>query len=139
MNVQDFKLHDVSRFPIVKLHGRGLPPGYAPTWANEMNMLLLQDHPFVLIFPDSVENETHEDQRLRTKWLKAHKGRLAQICRGIFGIEPDKAARVLKRAQGAVVAAAFGLNFRVVATVEEAEQLAVSLIRGQSPSDDAQS
>jgi hypothetical protein len=138
MKTEDFRLHDVSQFPIVTLHGRGLPPGYGPTWATEMTTLLNQDRQFVLIFPDSAENETHEDRKLRTVFLKANKVRLAARCQGIFGVEPDRTMRLLKRAQGAAVAAAFGLNFRVVATVEEAERLASLVLAGTSEPDDAE-
>jgi hypothetical protein len=138
MIFEDFKLHDVSRFPIVVLHGRGLPPGYGPAWASEMEALLSQDRPFVMIFPDSIEDEDHEDQKLRTVFLKANKTRLAAKCQGIFGVEPNKTTRLLKRAQGAALAAAFGLRFRVVATVEEAERLARLAIAGKPVPDDAE-
>ncbi|MGE3149762.1 MAG: hypothetical protein AB7K04_11910 [Pseudorhodoplanes sp.] len=141
MNVGNFRLHDVSRFPVVVLHGRGLPAGYAPTWASEMEALLSQDLPFVMIFPDSVEDEDHEDhedQKLRTIFLKSNKARLAAKCQGIFGVEPNKTKRLLKRVQGAAIAAAFGLKFRVVATVEEAERLASLALAGNPMPDDAE-
>ncbi|XSC43188.1 hypothetical protein ACF1BQ_034845 [Bradyrhizobium sp. RDT10] len=135
MKTEDFKLHDVSRFPVVVLHGRSLPPGYGPTWADELDALLGQERPFVMIFPDSVEDEAHEDQKLRTVFLKANKTRLAAKCQGIFSIEPNKAKGLLKRAQGAVIAAAFGIRFRVVATVEEAERLASLALAGAAVPD----
>ncbi|MPZ41038.1 MAG: GntR family transcriptional regulator [Rhizobiales bacterium] len=138
MRKEDFKLHDVSRFPIVVLHGRSLPPGYGPTWANELEALLSQDRPFVMIFPNSVQDEAHEDQKLRTVFLKANRERLAAKCIGIFGVEPNKATRLLKRVQGAALAAAFGLRFRVVATVEEAERLASLALAGAPVPDDAE-
>jgi hypothetical protein len=138
VNVEDFKLHDVSRFPIVVLHGRGLPAGYGPTWATEMEMLLNQDRPFVMIFPDSVENEDHEDQKLRTVFLKTNKSRLAEQCQGIFSVEPNKAKRLLKRAQGAALAAAFGLRLRIAATLEDAERLASLALAGAPVPDDAE-
>jgi hypothetical protein len=138
MRPEEFKLHDVSRFPVVVLHGRGLPTGYGPIWASEMEMLLSQDRPFVMIFPDSVENEDHADQKLRTVFLKANKGRLAAKCQGIFSVEPNKAKRLLKRAQGAVIAAAFGLKFRIVLTVGEAERLASLALAGNPVPDDAE-
>jgi hypothetical protein len=103
-----------------------------------MEMLLSQDRPFVMIFPDSVEDEAHEDQKLRTLFLKANKTRLAAKCRGIFGVEPNKAMRLIKRAQGAALAAAFGLRFRVVPTVDEAERLAQMAVAGASLPDDAE-
>ncbi|MCA6113195.1 hypothetical protein [Bradyrhizobium cenepequi] len=138
MRTEDFKLHDVSRFPVVVLHGRGLPPGYAPNWASEMEALLGQERPFVMIFPDSVEDEAHEDQKLRTVFLKANKARLAARCQGIFSVEPNKAKRLLKRAQGAVIAASFGLRFRIVGTLEEAERLAGLALAGNPVPDDVE-
>ncbi|WP_065753788.1 hypothetical protein [Bradyrhizobium paxllaeri] len=138
MRTEDFKLHDVSRFPVVTLHGRSLPPGYGATWAKELEALLSQDQPFVMIFPDSVEDETHEDQKLRTVFLKANKTRLAAKCSGIFSVEPNKAKRLLKRVQGAAIAVAFGLRFRVVATTEEAERLASLALAGSPVPDDAE-
>jgi hypothetical protein len=136
MRPDDFKLHDVSRFPVVTLHGRDLPPGYGSTWEREMETLLGQDRPFVLIFPSSAENETHEDQKLRAVYLKANKARLAAKCEAIFSVEPHKATRILKRAQGAVIAAAFGLRLRVVASVDEAERLASLALAGDAVPDD---
>jgi hypothetical protein len=91
-----------------------------------------------MIFPDSAENEAHEDQKLRTVFLKANKARLAAKCSGIFGVEPNKATRLIKRVQGAALAAAFGLHFRVVATVEEAERLASLSLNGNPPPDDTE-
>lgn len=138
MLAEDFALHNVSRFPLVILHGRGLPPGYGPHWARELEMLLGQERRFAMIFPDSVEDEDHEDQKLRALFLKKNKERLAARCLGIFGVEPNKSKRLLKRAQGAALAAAFGLRFRVVATVEEAERLAGLALAGEPVPDDAE-
>lgn len=138
MTLADFKLHDIARFPIVCLRGSGLPPGYGRAWADEMDALLRQGKPFVLIFPDTIENETHEDQKLRTKWLKSNKQALASICRGIFSVEPDKAKRLLKRVQGAVAAKAFGLHLAVVPDVDAAEVLAALVLAGGSLPDAAE-
>lgn len=138
MRAENFKLHDVSRFPIVVLHGRGLPPGYGPIWASEMEALLSQDKPFVMIFPDSVEDEDHADQKLRTVFLKTNKARLAAKCQGIFGVEQNKAMRLVKRVQGAAIAVAFGLKFRVTASVEEAERLAALALTGEALPDDTE-
>jgi hypothetical protein len=92
-----------------------------------------------LVFPSSAENEAHEDQALRAKWLKANKERLAAVCRVIVGIEPNKALRLLKRTQGLAIAVAFGLKFRITATVEEAEQLAALALYGEILPDDVES
>jgi hypothetical protein len=138
LDLSEFELHDVSRFPIVCLHGRGLPNGYGPQWAKEMETLLHRNEPFALVFPDSVENEAHEDQALRARWLKANKERLAAVCRAVVGVEPNKALRLMKRAQGLAIAAAFGLNFRITATVEEAEKLAALALQDEVLPDDVE-
>ncbi|MDQ8732305.1 hypothetical protein [Bradyrhizobium sp. LHD-71] len=138
MRREDFKLHDLSRFPVVVLHGRGLPHGYGLTWARELEALLSQNRSFVMIFPNSVEDEDQADRKLRTVFLKANKARLAAKCSGIFAVEPNKAIRLLKRVQGAAIAATFGLRFRVVATVEEAERLASLALAGAAVPDDAE-
>jgi len=138
MLVKDFKLHDVSDFPIVRLCGRDLPPGYGPDWIAEMEALLARGQRFALVFPNSAENEPHDDQKMRVVWLKQNKSRLAELCAGIFGVEPNQAARLLKRAQGLVVAPAFGLTFRVAATQEQAEALARLAVAGASVPDDAE-
>jgi len=136
MQTELFRFHDVSRFPIVKLQGRDLPPGYGPAWAAEMEMLLDQPTPFALVFPSSAVDETHEDQKLRTIWLKAHKKPLARKCRGIFSVEPNTAMRLIKKAQGAAIALAFGLQFRVTATETEADALAALVLGGSALPDD---
>jgi hypothetical protein len=57
------------------------------------------------------------DERVRcTLWLEANKGPFAAVCRGVIGIEPDRAQRLIKRAQGTVVAIALGLTFRIAAS-----------------------
>lgn len=128
-----FALHDMSAFPVVRLSGRALPAGYAAQWTAEMDALVARGQPFALLLLDSAENETHEDQKQRVLWLKANKGPFAAVCRGVIGVEPDRAQRLLKRAQGAMVALAFGLTFRVVASPAEAEALARRLLAGELP------
>ncbi|WP_026869235.1 hypothetical protein [Inquilinus limosus] len=136
MDPAAFTLHDLADFPIVRLSGRGLPRGYGPQWAAEMEALLRQDTPFVLVFLDTVEDEAQEDRKLRMLWLKQHKKPLATRCRGIVSIEPDKAMRLLKRTQGAALALAFGLTLKIVPGREEAERMARSLLAGAVPADD---
>lgn len=70
--------------------------------------------------------------------IKANKARLAEKCIGIFGVETNKATRILKRVQGAAIAAAFRLRFRVVAIVEEAERLASLALAGAPVADDVE-
>lgn len=135
MQLTEFQFHDTSDYPIVRLSGRGLPAGTGPQWAAEMDALIARKRPFVLIFLDEQEHETHEDKKVRTVWIKKNRKELASLCRGFILIEPDKATRVLKRAQGAAMAAAFGLRLKFTASQEEAEQLAKYLLAGEDAPD----
>lgn len=138
MKPEEFTLHDVSRFPLVVLFGRELPRGYGPTWVREFDVLLSQGSAFALLFPNSAEQEDHEDQKLRALFLKANKARLAERCVGIFSVEPDMETRLAKRAQGKGLAAALGIRFRIAATLEEAERLASLALAGLAVPDDVE-
>ena len=135
MQLSEFRFHDTSDYPIVCLSGRELPAGTGPQWAAEMDALIARKRPFVLVFLDEQEHETHEDKKVRTVWIKKNRRDLASLCRGFVLIEPDRATRVLKRAQGAVMAAAFGLRLKFTADLEEAEQLAKQLLAGEDAPD----
>lgn len=132
---KQFMFHDVSDFPVVRLSGRGLPDGHGTQWAAEMDSLLAKKQPFVLIFLDTLEKEEHDDKKVRAVWIKRNKKDLAALCRGFISIEPDKATRLLKRAQGVAMAAAFGLRLKFTADVAEAEALARRLLAGENAPD----
>jgi hypothetical protein len=131
-----FKFFDVSRFPLVAIEGSRLPAGYAPQWIAEMEVLLARGAPFAFVFLDSVENPTHADQKAQTQWLKRNKKALAAVCRGAVSVEPDRAKRLLKRAQALAITAAFGLRFAVAPDRAEAERRARLLLAGETPVDD---
>lgn len=135
MQLAEFQFHDTSDYPIVCLSGRGLPDGHGPQWAAEMDALIARRRPFVLIFLDTLENEAHEDKKVRTVWIKKNRKDLASLCRGFISIEPDKAVRILKRAQGAAIAAAFGLRMKFCTDVAEAGALAKRLLAGEDAPD----
>jgi hypothetical protein len=116
--------------------GRSLPEGYGPQWAAEMDALLGRGEPFALLFLDSAEKPAHEDQKAQMQWLKMHKKQLAALCRGAVAVEPDQAKRLLKRAQGMMVMAAFGLRFAVTADREGAEARARKLLAGEAVPDE---
>ena len=133
-----FEFYDVSRFPIVTIEGSRLPSGYAPQWIAEMETLVARGEPFVFILLDSVEEPTHADQKAQTRWFKQNKKALAAVCRGVVGVEPDRARRLLKRAQALAVSAAFGLRFSIAPDRAEAERRARQLMAGEAPVDDAE-
>lgn len=131
-----FKFYDVSRFPLVTIEGSRLPPGYAPQWIAEMEGLVARGAPFAFVLLDGVENPTHADQKAQTQWFKRNKKALAAVCRGVVAVEPDRAKRLLKRAQALAITAAFGLRFSIAPDREEAERRARLLLAGEMPIDD---
>lgn len=133
-----FKFYDVSRFPLVEIEGSRLPPGYAPQWIAEMEALVARGEPFVFVLLDSVEDPTHADQKAQTQWFKRNKKALAAVCRGVVGVEPDRAKRLLKRAQALAISAAFGLRFSIAPDRDEAERRARRLLAGEMPVDDSE-
>lgn len=133
-----FKFYDVSRFPLVSIEGRRLPAGYAPQWIAEMDALVARGKPFAFVLLDSVEHPTHADQKAQTQWFKRNKKALAAVCRGAVAVEPDRAKRLLKRAQALAITAAFGLRFSIAADREEAERRARLLLAGEMPVDDGE-
>ena len=133
-----FKCYDVSCFPLVSIEGRRLPPGYAPQWIAEMDALVARGEPFAFVLLDGVETPTHADQKAQTHWFKRNKKALAAVCRGAVAVEPDRAKRLLKRAQALAVTAAFGLRFSIAADRQEAERRARLLLAGEMPIDDGE-
>jgi hypothetical protein len=131
----EFSLHDISNFPLVRIRLQNLPTGYARIWTAEMSALLQQTQPFVLVFLDAREEESLEDRKTRILWLKANKAALAARCRGFVAVEPSSIKRLAKRTQGAVLGKTFGLRFLVVRNVEEAEGLARRLLADEAPLD----
>jgi len=131
-----FEFFDVSRFPIVRIQGSRLPPGYAPQWIAEMDALLARGQPFAFVFLDSVEHPEHADQKAQTQWLKKNRKPLAALCRGAVAVEPDRAKRLLKRAQALAITAALGLRFSIAADREEAERRARKLMAGEALGDE---
>lgn len=135
MQSGEFRFYDTRDFPIVRISGRSLPSGYGPQWVAEMDALLANGEPFAIVALDSAENPDHEDQKTLIVWVKSNKKELSRLCRGFVSIEPNKAVRLLKRAQGAAMALAFGLRMKVTADLPQAEALARRLLRGENPPD----
>jgi hypothetical protein len=136
MQLSEFRFYDTSDFPIVRISGRSLPNGYGPQWVAEMNALLANGKPFAVVALDSAENPDHEDQKTLVVWAKSNKRELSRLCKGLVSIEPDRATRLLKRAQGAAMTLAFGLRMKVAADRPQAEALAKRLLSGENPPED---
>ncbi|HMM73901.1 MAG TPA: hypothetical protein PKC22_17040 [Rhodocyclaceae bacterium] len=133
MKLDGFRFYDTRDFPIIRISGRDLPRGYSPQWVAEMDALLANGKPFAIVALDSAENPDHEDQKTLVVWVKSHKKELSRLCKGFVSIEPERAARLLKRAQGAAMALAFGLKMKVTPDLAQAEALAKRLLGGEDP------
>ena len=136
LNPNDFRHYDIAEFPIVSIRGSRLPAGYAPQWIREMDALVAHAQPFAFVFIDSAEHPEHEDQKAQMQWLKAHKKALAEVCRGIVAVEPDRAKRLLKRAQAAAISLGFGLRMSIAPDLDEARSRARRLLAGDEIADE---
>ncbi len=122
MQQSDFKVHDISAFPKVRCEASRIYPGYGPQWRDELEALIARDEPFYLVFSAGEFDETQEDIRLRTIWLKENKDRFARVCKSIVNIEPDDAKREKLAKLSAGAEKAFGIpGFVVRSEIEAAE------------------
>lgn len=118
-----YPIHDRSDFPIVPLDPSSTLPGYATAWCEEMDALVAEGQPFVLVYPASERHEGHEDRRQRGLWLKNNKERLAAICLAFIVVEPDAAKRAELEMVFPNLARAFGTLQAACASRGEAEAL----------------
>jgi 2-polyprenyl-6-methoxyphenol hydroxylase-like FAD-dependent oxidoreductase len=124
-----FTIHDVSDFPVVLSLPDAVVPGYAERWEGEMAALLGRQRPFVIIFPASRTEETHEDRKRRGIWLKANKEALGRLCLSLIIVERDGQKREEMKAQTPMATKAFGIPMEIVASFEEAWSAAAWLTR----------
>jgi hypothetical protein len=123
LDPDDFKLHDVSRFPMCVFRQERAQAGYAPSWETEMEALLRNGQPFCVVYVELDPEESHEDRKHRAIWLKHNKERLGLYCKAFISVEPDAGRREQAAAQGEVVVKAFGIAHEAVPTLEEAVAL----------------
>ncbi|MBI0328016.1 hypothetical protein [Burkholderia plantarii] len=115
---------DVTELPFVVVRNEAIVSGYAPRWIDDMQMLLRIGTPFVMIFPAGRPEETHEDRKQRGLWLKENRDALAAVCRALITIEPDASERAAAQATAPGIEKAFGVPVDVVASPDEARQVA---------------
>lgn len=125
-----FAFHDVSLWPIVRQSARSVQPGYAAQWAREMDAILAISMPFVVIMEGDQPAEDHEDRKARGIWLKRNKAALAAICRAVIGIEASAIKRAAMQVQMSLATKAFGTRMEIVASQEDALQLAERILAG---------
>jgi hypothetical protein len=127
-DIPDQRMHDASRFPLVRLRRRAVQPGYAFGWGTEMQRLLSLKTPFVIV-SDHDADETADDTRLRTAWLRSHRETLALFCRGFIVIEPRIEARASTREAVRVAMQGSGVRMVVVSSMRVAGELAPVLLK----------
>lgn len=123
-----FIVHDVSQFPVIWQRRDQVRPGYSAQWQLEMDALLRQGQPFVVIFEEDQPEEAHEDRKQRGLWLKRNKTALIAVCRAVVGIEANAIKRAALKMQSAIAAKAFGVAMEIAASKSEAEDVARSLL-----------
>ena len=122
------RMHDASRFPLVRLRRRAVQPGYAFGWGAEMQRLLSLKTPFVIV-SDHDADETPDDTRLRNAWLRSHRDTLALFCRGFIVIEPKIEARASTREALRAATEGSGVRMVVVSSMRVAGDLAPVLLK----------
>lgn len=127
-DVPDQRMHDASRFPLVRLRRRAVQPGYAFGWGAEMQRLLSLKTPFVIV-SDHDADELTDDTRLRSAWLRSHRETLALFCCGFIVIEPRIEARVSTREAMRAATRGSGVRLVVVSSMRVAGELAPVLLK----------
>ncbi len=123
-------MFDLADYPLVRLRTQGLPAGYGPDWARQMDALLARGEAFVLLLLDEHGEEAQEDKKVKTAWIKANRQVFTGLCRGFVAVEPNPVRRLALRAQGMVISQAFGLRFAVARDAAAAEDLGRRLLAG---------
>ncbi|WP_254073709.1 hypothetical protein [Burkholderia sp. S171] len=126
--IPDQRMHDASRFPLVRLRRRAVQAGYAFGWGAEMQRLLSLKTPFVIV-SDHDADETADDTRLRSAWLRSHRDALALFCRGFIVIEPRIEARASTREAVRAATQGGGVRLVVVSSMRVAGELAPVLLK----------
>ncbi|NWB99108.1 hypothetical protein HX882_24760 [Pseudomonas gingeri] len=129
LDPQRFTVYDIQTFPLVIACNEAIVPGYAEQWERELDALVAQPQPFVIIFPEGrPEAESHEDRKRRMAWFKANRQRLGSVCRALISIESDAREREQAQARAQDLAKVFGVALETTATREEAQLLARRLL-----------
>ncbi|AOY90983.1 hypothetical protein BKK79_03510 [Cupriavidus sp. USMAA2-4] len=125
-----FTVHDIAAFPLVWTRREAVRPGYAAQWEREMDELLRQQFPFVILMPERQAEEEHADRKVRALWLKRNKEALARLCKAVIAVEPDALKRVALNAQAALAVKAFGVPMAIAPSAQAAQELARERLAG---------
>ena len=116
--------HDLSHFPIVTAKHGGAPDGYSASWIREMEMLVNNPQPFVLVVPTCGRKP---DTKTARRWWNGRRRTCrdcAARCRAFIAVERDAEALEKIRKRAEKMARAFDMPFLAVASATEAMQCA---------------
>lgn len=128
MSQPRLQVHSSENFPIVEWDSASIYPGYATAWCSDMDDLLKQDRPFVLIYSGGDGNETSSDRMLRGTWLREHKSIMAHRLLALIHVEPDLQKRQMLEEMLPKLVSAFGTSQAARADKAEAIALAHSVL-----------
>lgn len=123
-----YQLHDVSRFPFVKLRSAECTHGFADAWCAEMDALLADKRPFVVAFEPAQIAEAADDFRARAIWFKANRKSLKGRCAGMVAVIPDAAECAAMTADLAKRSSGLGVPYLAVESFDEAAAKAPKLV-----------
>ncbi|WP_164227394.1 hypothetical protein [Stenotrophomonas maltophilia] len=115
-----FTIHDIRELPLAVFDQAAAQPGYASQWEAEMEVLLQNGQPFVVVYDLLRSDETHEDRKHRGVWLRHNKEPLGQVCKALISIKPDDTRRAEVAAMSDIAVKALGIPHEAVATRDEA-------------------
>ncbi|MCV9999433.1 hypothetical protein OE766_14395 [Pararhizobium sp. YC-54] len=119
---------DTSRFPMVFLYADRQEGSPAET---QLEALLDRAERFVLVTehdPAAAHDETPEERRQKTLFLKRNRDRLQHLCAGAIVIEDGKSTPMPVRLAAQAVGKAFGIAFHFVPGEAEAIAQALHLL-----------
>jgi hypothetical protein len=128
-----FVVFDVSEFPVVVVNNEAVIPGYGARWTSEMDALIANGDPFAIVYQGAIADEPTEDLAQREQWLVRNRVNVARLCKVLVVVEPDELLREQARLRGRVIAKAFGVPHRAVATVNEAADILFYRVRDVGP------
>lgn len=124
LNQQQFTLYDIQRFPIVSMRNQATAADYVKQWEKELNELLAQAQPFVIIFPpDGGKKESIEDHKCQLQWFRINKERFGKVCRALISIAPNSKERQLQQDYSKMMSYTFGTEVEIVSSLAQALQL----------------
>ncbi len=124
-------------FPIIRMHYNRTGPEGDASGFTLFDALLVQPRPFVLIGlggSDQAHEQTHEERKRLTLWMKRNREPLHRLVKAMVYIETQPARRFVAKTSAAVFGKFWGFPMLVAASEEEALRVAERLLAGEPAS-----